>query len=647
MKRIFLILITVLSTFVLFACNQSKVDPLLEDGDLGLAQLRSYEELVELIGQSRPTGEKWSFDGLFRSDSVNMVPEAGMDDQLESDGESSSTSHSKTNVQVEGVDEGDIIKTDGQRIYRIKYNELQVVKLLGNGLMEIELVSSMESLNEGMNYTYYSDLYLTDQYLVVIGQRYQYFSMFRTGEMVETDDAVGIMPSWYWYGTPQTLITIYDLEDLSFVDEIEINGNLMTTRLIDDQLYVISNQYIYLNDDNIDPRPLFRQGDDVVVPEYSEIKYLPNVNPESFTIITHINLEDEVTFDYDIFLGASSWGQIYVSLNAIYLASTQWNYHPLTRSYTLKGHLVSYMFTESGTVVYGGAGAFNGQVINQFAMDEYNDTFRMVTTEGWGDTVVNRLYIFEREIVEGKRVLTVRALLDQGIGLPRETVRSVRFNKDIVTVVTFEMIDPFYTIDLSDINNPIIRGELKVSGFSTYQHPWGEHYVLGIGYEASNDGMITGLKLALYDISNIDEPVEVGKPLVLLNENNGWSYSEALHNHKAILVAEELGFIGFAMSRYHYFRNNYHYTSDYLIFEIDPTEEYPVSIAASISHIDFFINDESFYRQAYRYSYDFSVERAVYVGDYLYVVSGEAITSHDMNNGFDRVKALKFLLTNQ
>jgi inhibitor of cysteine peptidase len=361
----------------------------------------------------------------------------------------------------------------------------------------------------------------------------------------------------------------------------------------------------------------------------------------AFTMVTKVDLEDEIEVDFDIFLGDSSWGQIYVSTEAIYLATTTYTWDDTNETIRSKGTLLSYTFNEDGSIAYGGVGYYDGYVINQFAMDEYDGTFRMVTTEGWGDSVKNRLYVFQRTEEDGKRILKRIGFLDEGIGKPRETVYSVRFNGTMATVVTYEQIDPLYTIDLSDPTNPVIRAGLEVSGYSTYQHPWGEHYIVGIGYEAEGN-LIEGLKVALFDVSDPDNPVEVGEPLIIPNDG-GWTSSEAIWNHKAILVAEELGFLGFAVSRYHWTSYEYYFSNDYMIFKIDPESETPVTIEAAISHQDLYLEDREYFDAWYRYYYDFSIERAVYVGDYLYAISGEAVTSHDMTDGFKRIAAVKFL----
>lgn len=637
-KVIFLIMMIAFLTF-LAACGARSKIVVYDQEDLGLASIQDYNNLKTLVQRSTKTNN--SFFGWFREGAVDMMPKPESNEAADSEG---STSHSKTNVQVEGVDEGDIIKTDGNRIYKIRYNSLQVVDLLEGGMMNIVLNEEMESINYDTRYTYYSDLYLTDDYLVVIGQRYSYFRLFIGEDQITTEDGSSddkMMPDWYWYGVPQTVVFVYDLETLEMVETFELSGYLSSTRLIDHNLYVISSQYVIF-DDVTDPRPLFKKGDELIIPDYTDIKFLEDQVLSSYTIIVQIKLEEEVDLDYDIFLGSSSWGQLYVSKNAIYLASYDYQFIPEIQDYTIRGIVISYMFNPDGSVVFGGLGEYKGYVINQFAMDEYNNTFRIVTTEGWGDSTKNRLYVFERKLVDGKRILDQIAVIDEGLGKPRERVQSARFNQNIATIVTFEMTDPFYTIDLTDPKNPIIRAGLEVSGFSTYQEPWGENHVVGIGYETNSTGTVIGLKLSLYDITDLDNPVEVGTPLVLLNGQNGWAYSEALSNHKALLVGKELGIIGFAMGKYTWTMYDYNFISTYLIFKIDIESSTPISIEASIGHMDIFQANIPYYTNKSMSYYDASVERAVYVGDYLYVISNAAITSHLMTQNYQRVDTLKF-----
>jgi uncharacterized secreted protein with C-terminal beta-propeller domain len=204
-----------------------------------------------------------------------------------------------------------------------------------------------------------------------------------------------------------------------------------------------------------------------------------------------------------------------------------------------------------------------------------------------------------------------------------------------VTVVTFEQTDPFYIINLEDPENPVIQGELEITGFSTYQHPWVDNRVIGIGYETDSEGRVIGLKLALYDTSNPDEPTVINEPLVLLNDDNNWQYAEALFNHKAILVSNQFEFIGFSINAYHYTEDGYKFVSDYMVFSIDDESDTPISIANTMSHVGQFTPESA---DVYHYY----IERAVTINNHLFVLSQGAITQHDITNDFTVIDELEF-----
>ena len=625
MKKLGLSLLGIFFALTLFACGKVD-DPYYEVSDYGLASIRDEQELRALTKQKESAWATNFFRGLFGTESAARDD---MDFNDELGGEQGE--HSSTNVQVEGIDEGDIVKTDGNRIYTIQWNTLRVIDV-DQGTMHLVLSATRDDYG-----AWYSDLYLTDDYLVVIGYHYDYIYLDRDGDKISNDATDESRPSYGGYGRSMTLIELYDKDTLERVERYEMSGHLQTSRLIDNTLVLISTMSVP-QEAEIDPRPYVNHNDTVIVPEYSDIKYVENTQYQAYTMITTIALSETISHEMDIFLGSYSWGQIYVSKQAIYMATGYYDYeHDVYRSL-----LVSYQFDEDYRVTYGGHGHYRGHVISPFAMDEHDGYFRLVTTEGWGDNVVNRLFVFERIEVDGKRELAQVGRIDEGLGKPRETVRSVRFMGDQAYVVTFEMIDPYYIIDLSDPTNPTITGELEVPGFSTYLHPWHDQMMIGLGYESSGVG-VDGIKLSLYDNTDAENPVEVGSPRVFLNDGS-YSYSEALHNHKALLIHKTRDFIGFSMERYYYFSNTYRWTSDYMIFDVKPSREIPIDVLATVSHYPIFeANDDLYQANDHHWYYgyaDFSVRRAVYVGDYLYVLSGEAITSHAMNDAFNEVNRL-------
>jgi len=632
MKKIVVLMMVLLLTITLIGCDSLLID---RPTETGLSQVKDFDDFKTLIS-NRDNRMYYDF----------MTPEVATDGNVSEDASGEEKDASETNVQVEGVDEGDIIKTDGNRIYRISYNSLIAVDVDG-ATITIALDESLETQYESNVYTYYSDLYITDRYLVVIGQRYEYALLTPEGGMVfETDDVVSDMLYWYYRGIPQTIVTLYDIQTLEKTDTFEVSGNLVTTRLIDDMLYVLSIHDIYLYEDTIDPRPVLTSNDNTFIPEFSDIYYIEASALETFTVITSVSLSETPDAAMDVYLGTSYWGQVYVSLEGIYLATNTYYYDELNATWYNQGLIMSYVFNEEGDIVFGGKAEYQGYVLNQYAMDRHENTFRIVTTDGWGETAINRLYIFEHsETSEGVRELNLISLLDEGIGKPNERVQSARFNGDMVTIVTFEQIDPLYIIDLSDPENPVIRSEIEVTGFGTYQHPWANDTLLVIGYETNEQGAIIGLKVTLFDTSDRDNISQIGKPVVFLNDQFGWTYSEALWNPKAILVSVERGLFGFAMSSYQYTEYQSFYLNDYVMFDVDPTNQLePIQVVARLTHSDIykdtvFTNEESEYRYAY---WSYNIERAVYIDQVLYVVSQGAITAHDMTNDYERLSEITF-----
>lgn len=639
MKKI-MVLWTLFLALFLGACQAENppVDPVINTFQ-GLSSVESVDAIKTLVEphlSEYQTTDGWFFrtSGFFTmmaETTENFMSSPEVDASNDAPEESQT---SQTNVQIEGVDEGDIIKTDGDRIYRVEGNTLTVIELLENGAMEIVLNLSMDSENPDESFTYYRELYLTDDYIVATGQRQMVYSLI-------SDSMYRSLP-FFEMGTPFSTITIIDKGTLEIVDVFDITGSINTSRLIDDQLYVMSYHFVYSLEEDFNPLPVFKENGEEIRPDARDVSFIPGTPLENFTIITQIDLSGEPSMDNEILLGAMSWGQVYVNLDGIYFASSRYEDMDGNGIYQVYGELISYTFNEDGSLSFGGVGTYQGNIQNQFWMDGDGDFFRLVTTEGWGENAINRLYILERKTGENGPYFDQAALIDEGLGKPGETIRSARFNGDLATVVTFEQTDPLYTIDLSDPYNPIIRAGLEITGFSTYQHPWKNDTLIGVGYEADENGRTTGIKLTLFDISDWDNPVEIGEPLVLLNNESTWQYSEALHNHKAILIGESYDFIGFALGRSGYSDTGYYYSQDYLIFDIDETRAMPIQIDQNFSHQDLLdlIDDpalEDSTREEDDYMYErmsAMIERAVYTNDTLYLISNLGVTSHDLLNDY-------------
>ena len=585
MKRSFLLMIILLVGFGLAACQQSNIE-------IGLQTVGSKETLKTLVTSSR--------------DVFNYGPEETTDavgDQKVED------RTSETNSQVEGVIEGDVVKVDENYIYQIDQDKLKITSIKGS----LEVVYN-QTLSSDNTYTYLSDLYLTPHYLVVIGYTYTYFY-----EDTKED-------FYYVRGSNQTTIYVFELETFSLVKTYELSGYLNLSRQIDQTLVVMTSTYIDLELE--DPRPIDVIDGVINRPSYEEIYYHESLEKQVFNTIYLIELDEEIKEERFVFLGSYYYGVSYVSKNGIYL--TSYRYEFIDSSY-LEDHRVFAFLFENSAIVFGGYQSFKGYVLNQFSIDEYDGHLRLLSTEGFGDSIVNHLYIYKKTLIDGINQLELVSHLDEGIGKPRERIFSARFNQDELTVVTFEQTDPFYVIDLSDQTNPVVVGQLEIPGFSTYQHVYQENVVLGIGVETEGQIQV-GLKLSMYDVSNQDKPVEIGLPLVLRNDEFGYTYGEALYNHKAILFDIENNYFGFSVERYTYDDYRYNYINEYVLFGVDLDKETPIEVIKTISHQS----------NEFDSNYHVSIKRAVYVGNYLYVISPSCITKHDIGNQFNETASVVF-----
>ncbi len=179
-------------------------------------------------------------------------------------------------------------------------------------------------------------------------------------------------------------------------------------------------------------------------------------------------------------------------------------------------------------------GSVPGWVLNQFSMDESDGYFRIATTTGhaWGvSTSKNNVYVLDEDLK------VVGELEDLA---PGEQIYSARFMGNRLYLVTFKKVDPLFVIDLADPTAPRVLGKLKIPGYSNYLHPYDEKHVIGLGKEAvdSEGGSFAwyqGVKLSLFDVSDVSNPREVAK----LEIGDRGTDSPALYDHKAFLFSRE------------------------------------------------------------------------------------------------------------
>lgn len=561
----------------------------------------------KVLTQAHQVGSKSKLLSLLdinTDDWYYYVPESELESTADDfDQSSESRDYIGTNEQVDGVSEADIIKTDGNYIYYASRYYQQINVVFVNEDYEVEVLDSID-----LGDVYTEDMYLTDEYIIVIGYTYQ---------TSPYEYEVGAFFLDWYYRAPSGTVVIVDRDTNEIVYEVETDAYFFDHRVIENQMYLVSTKYIYNTDEEL--RPQFTETknsnkEDSFV-DYDDIYYYEDVTSKSMTVITSIDLE-LLTYDAQAFLGHVS--QIYVDQDNIYTAFNYYEYadESYTTSYFSK--IIKFSIDPvDQSISYQGGQTVIGHILDQYWMDEYEGYLRVVTTEFSLD--INRLYILEEDLYEDK--LNIVSKIDESLGLENENVKSVRFNKDYVQVVTFEQTDPLYTIDLSDPLNPFIKeNPIKEDGYSTYMHVWNEdYYLIGFGFDATPEGQVTGMKLSAYD-TRLDKALDTYSFASDKEAGFSYSFSEAIYNPKALMIDASRGIVGFPMNLYRYTESSYYYESSFVIFFIDFDSENVISEPIFISH-----DQTDYYMQVDRGIYIENIIDDIVVDRYIYTFSYEQV----------------------
>ncbi len=535
-----------------------------------LQTFSSYNQLVNFLQTSLKTGPQYAY--------FNSPWRVAWEETLPSDVARFSyvatdvPEYSPTNIQVAGVDEPDIVKTDGEHLCVASNNTLFILKAYPPE--EAEVLSKIE-----FNGTL-GELFLNGDKLVIMGSYGSYYQPYRISTLI--DD--------------KTILEVYDISNARnpvLKRTFSISGNYFDSRMINDYVYLIATQPAYLLYDTLVlPKIYSENGINEI--DASKI-YYANISDYSFafTTVAAINVHDD---DQDAthktyLLGATS--NMYVSPNNIYI--TFWTQGG--------GTLIFRIRIENETIEGKAKGEVPGSVLNQFSMDEYNGYFRIATTtEAWTSGVSqNNLYVLDLDLdIVGK--LENMA--------PGERIYSVRFMGDRGYVVTFRQVDPFFAIDLQDPQRPKVLGVLKIQGYSSYLHPYDESHIIGIGKDGSN------VKISLLDVSNVTDPQEIYNYQV----SGRWSDTPVLSDHKALLFDRSKNLLVMPVLASDY---SYSYWQGVYVFRITLEE---VALKGRITHLDG-ASGPVYY---YPYTAPGYVKRALYIDDALYTVSDKKVMMHEM-----------------
>jgi len=542
--------------------------------------------------------------------------------------------HSETNIQVQGVDEGDIVKTDGTYIYKIQNGQVRIIRAYP--------ASNMASAASLQFDTAFSpiELYVNGDQLIVVGAGWREDNNSDAAPVLQGSGQAKIA-FWAPSGESRTMARIYDITDRTqpvMQREIAFTGDYLSSRKIGENVYLIGRKYpryylryfagaiiqsdsLRMTQDNVLPHisdSAVKNSEEHILP-LTDLYYFPNFVEPDYVVVAgfRLNALDEEA-DVKAYLGGGDIS--YASAKNLYLSAADYNSDTTGEqsATTPVTHLYKFAL-DNGSVNFSAAAEVPGVALNSFSMDEHKDYFRIATTvDLWtqsGDTgsfqTWNNLYTLDSDMKIAGRL----EHLAEG-----ERIYSARFIGERGYLVTFQQTDPLFVIDLSTPDAPKVLGELKIPGFSNYLHPYDENHMIGFGQDTdeTGTGVITkGMKLALFDVTDVAKPVQMHS----LTIGEQGTYSPLMWDHKALLFDKKRSLLGFPINE-----------TAQKAGEEWPTEIFQGAQLYKISLADGFQKQAAISHQENDQADDWNhyIQRLLTIGDQLYTLSETRVQANDL-----------------
>ncbi len=610
--------------------------------------------------------------------------------------------YSGTNNQEQGVDEADFVKTNGYNIFFVDNGVLHIMDVPEFGQIEHASTTDIQGSPVAMM--------LNEDNLVVVSTVYNWNIDYDD----PLQEAMGWSDDWYgWRTNTLTKFTVFDISNSSSPEinrELYIEGYYMTAREVAGTVRTVTHTWMNIPD----LRTWISYPDDYWTVDYSEEErrnmrevaaqeamehnqqvmseisledILPQVHerigseiithhmdgddcsdfaaPEDalnrgYTSIFTIDLiSEELDFEADHIVG--NWPLVYSSQDTLIITENAWDW------WWFWGHddlmestnIHTFDISQPGETTYAGSGRVDGTILDQFSISEYEGVVRVATTTGqWGRWWMENPTPMENHVITLSHALDVDTgktrLLEMGRvdGIAyNETIWSARFVEDRAYIVTFENMDPLWTIDLSNPTSPTIMGELKVPGVSTYIHPLSDDAILTIGLGPADEETGLGLdwsntRLSLFNVSNFSDPQETQtlslSPVEDPTDGWAWAWSEATWEHKAFQYWAPKGMLAVPLNtyRYDYYHDengHYHYEYDWVskLMIVNITEE-GMELHGEVDHSQFYDTEE------YHWWSSYNIRRSIFMGDYIYAISHAGITVTHLDT-LEEVDALQLV----
>jgi len=582
--------------------------------------------------------------------------------------------YSGTNTQVQGVDEADLVKTDGRYLYVLSGQELDIIDA---SVDDLHVVSRTELSGNPVG------LYLFDGKLTVLAEQWNPVSagdivpmpimapvLIGASEPVDPPvpidapvpadpeglalafqtAAPAVWPGCWWqpWSMPQVEVTVYDVAAPSapaIVEDTVLDGTLVDSRAIDGRVYVVLNNSLNLPDPLLsydeasdtytyeteaDYRARLADNQDDWLPNYiatdgngelAASGYLLDNNVLTTQNSDTTNTISVLLFDVsDATAGPKAdtsvfgiHGTVYASTDNLYIAGRSWT------GWDWRGRATAQPTEITNVIKFGlgtdavpllAQGAVAGTINDQFSMDEQGDYFRIATTVGWGQGQSNDLFVLEQSSGQLAAIGSLTGLA------PGERIYSTRFIGDLAYLTTFQQIDPLWVVDLSDAANPSVAGHLEMPGYSSYLHPADATHLIGFGRNADSAGHVLGLQLSLFDVSDPTKPTRTDQ--YLFEGDGWWSNSQAEWDHHAFLYFPESGVLALPINQGWWTDGS----NTLQVFQID-------LVAGTITRLG-------------DIAHDTPVLRSLRIGNELYSVSYTTVKVNDLTDPANEVAELTY-----
>jgi len=468
----------------------------------------------------------------------------------EEGGAGADTSYAKTYRQVDAVDEGDVIKNDGKYIYYLTTeNVVNIYQINGRNT---ELVSSIkdfknkvydETVEDLNNFDEknISDIYVTENTLVMNVAR----------DICKGDDYQSF-----------SQVYIYDISDIKNPKQLkkfEQSGYYISSRMIEDQLYVVSDFTLNKTKSYYIPYT-FDSGGKKTPLKAENICRVDEPKEPNYLVVSAIDVKKgKRSSETKAVFGSGS--DVYCNESNMYVVNSEY-VHPDTRikaemDPNINSQIIKISLSDK--IAFKASCTLKGNINNQFSLDEKDGFLRVATTStGKDGKDVNNLFVLDKNL---KKVGAVTGFAKD------ESIKTVKFIGNTAYVITYEETDPLFVIDLTNPKSPQIKGSVKITGFSTQLIPYEDNMLIGIGYDTQKSetgGWVeSGIKLVLFDVSNPEKPKVLDSKV--LEDSN----SLAQYNHKAIVVNPDKKYYAIPYDHYGNDEDNYFYDAGILTFEIE------------------------------------------------------------------------------